>query len=79
MTITKITNETELKDLLAKIANGATFYVATCTRITKVDAKVVSKFENAGIAVLKVKADGLYIAEGRKYVFAGLAAQYIDE
>jgi MoaA/NifB/PqqE/SkfB family radical SAM enzyme len=78
MTITNITNETELKDILAKIANGATFYIATCTRITKIDAAVISKFEKAGIAVLKVKADGLYMAHGRKYVYAGLTAQYLD-
>lgn len=55
--------------LLDAIRTGKVLYIATHTRVTKIDAKTVAKFDAVNRPVIKTGADGhLYMASGRKYV-----------
>lgn len=61
-------------DLIAAIVAGKTLYVQTCTRTTKIDAKTVASWREAGRTLLKdAKGGGMLMAQGRKFVRIDLA------
>lgn len=61
--------------LLSEIAKGRTLFLSTCTRITKVDQRCVSRFAACGLPVLKNSKSGkLLVASGRKYLDASLCS-----
>lgn len=56
-------------ELLALIATGATVDIVTALRAWRIDARVVARFEKAGMPVLKDASDGrLLMASGRRYL-----------
>lgn len=56
-------------ELIALARSGATVDIVTMTRVTRIDARTVSRFEKAGAPVLKDSSDGrLLVASGRKYL-----------
>lgn len=63
------TNRPTADQLLAMAREGATIDIVTMTRTTRIDAKVVARFEKVGRAVLKESTDGrLLVSSGRKYL-----------
>lgn len=63
------TNRPTAEQLLAMAKAGATIDIVTMTRVTRIDAKVVARFEKISRPVLKESADGrLLISSGRKYL-----------
>ena len=55
--------------LIAMAKAGATIDIVTMTRITRIDAKAVARFEKSGHTILKESADGrLLVASGRKFL-----------
>ncbi len=63
------TNRPTAKQLLAMAKAGATIDIVTMTRVTRIDAKVVARFEKVNRPVLKESADGrLLVSSGSKYL-----------
>lgn len=58
---------------LAHIAAGGRLVIATMTRVTVIDRKVVAKFEKAGAWLLKEDGDGYRLRSGKGsvYLFPG--------
>ena len=55
--------------LIAMAKAGATVDIVTMTRITRIDAKTVARFEKIARPVLKESADGrLLVSSGKKYL-----------
>lgn len=55
--------------LIAMAKAGATIDIVTMTRVTRIDAKVVARFEKVNRPVLKDSSDGrLLVSSGKKYL-----------
>lgn len=71
--------QARLEAILAKLAEGATVWVCTCTHATPLTAKTLARFERAGAKLLKVAADGhLSMARGRGWVSIELATIRVE-
>lgn len=62
--------------VLASVLNGAlTFYVPTCTRVTKINAKTIKSWEEIGRKVIRPASDGkgfrMASGNGSVYVLPG--------
>lgn len=64
----------KLEKIKTLIAEGKIVDFCTATKVTRFDAKVMNRFEKAGIEPIIAKDDGLYIIAGKKYEFAGFCA-----
>lgn len=58
----------KIDDLLAQIKSGKTLYICTALTATKIDQRIVEKFEKAGRQVLKASGGSMWLSSGRKYV-----------
>lgn len=66
--------------LLAMAKAGATVDIVTMTRVTRIDSKVVARFEKANRPVLKESIDGrLLVSSGRKYLDCSYNALVITD
>ena len=62
-------NRPTADQLIALAKAGATVDIVTMTRVTRIDAKAVARFEKVNCKILKESADGrLLVASGRKYL-----------
>lgn len=67
-------------ELLAMAKAGATIDIVTMTRVTRIDAKVVARFEKIARPVLKESTDGrLLVSSGRKYLDCSYCALRITD
>ncbi len=58
-----------LEAALAHVAAGGRLCIRTCTRTTVIDAKVVAKFEAAGLWLLKADGNGYRLRSGKSSVY----------
>jgi hypothetical protein len=58
-----------LDEALAHVRNGGRLYVATYTRTTIIDKKVLTRFERAGQPVLKEEDKGYRMYSGKSSVY----------
>lgn len=54
---------------LAHVRGGGRLFVATTVRVTVIDAKVLAKWERAGLPLLREEGDGYRMATGRTSVY----------
>ena len=65
----KMTAQTKLDWIIARITEGRTVYVTTALRSTAISPKTFNNWASKGTDIVKVGKDGsLLMAEGRKYV-----------
>lgn len=62
------TAQQKLDKINEALAEGATIYFSTMTRHYKITQKTVARFAKAGMPLLKVSGDSLYMASGRSYL-----------
>ena len=62
-------NRPTAEQLIAMAKAGATVDIVTMTRVTRIDAKTIARFEKIARPVLKDSSDGrLLVSSGKKYL-----------
>lgn len=78
-TAKKMSAADKIAKILATIQAGATIYVCTMTKATKITAKDVAKFERAGFPLFKAIGDSMTMLEGRKYASVDYAKIIVEK